>query len=388
VAALPRTEAARVVHLTAVHPADDVRIFAKECRSLAAAGYDVHLVAPAPADAVIDGVRLHACGGRGSGRLKRMTATVLAVYRKAVQLDADVYHVHDPELMPVALLLRLRGGRVVYDSHEHLPQQILTKPWIPALVRRPLAMLADVVERNCSRFVSAVVTAEPYVRRRFDGRAPTVVTVNNYPMLEEFPPLRDASGRERAVCYAGSITELRGAREMVDAIARTDAKLLLAGRFSPAGLERELRAARGWRQVEFLGHLSRDGLTRTLERSRAGLVVLHPIPNYVEANPTKMFEYMSAGIPVIASDFPAWTSIVDRHGCGLCVDPTSPSAIAEAIEWILDHPEEARQMGESGRSAVERLYNWDVEKRTLLDLYEQLAGRDRTEAGVLTAAAG
>jgi glycosyltransferase involved in cell wall biosynthesis len=302
-----------------------------------------------------------------------MTGTVSAVYRQAMELDADVYHVHDPELMPVALLLRMRGKKVIYDSHEHLPQQISTKPWIPRRLRRPLALVADRVERSATRFLAAVVTAEPYVQERFLGRAPAVVTVNNYPLLEEFPEVSvDWAHKDASVCYVGSITELRGAREMVAAIERTDATLLLAGRFAPAVLETQLAAEPGWSQVEFLGQVARGGLTAMLTRARAGLVVLHPVPNYVDANPTKMFEYMSAGIPVIASDFPAWASIVNRHACGICVDPMSPAAIADAIQWLLEHADEAQEMGRNGRRAVETMYNWEAESSSLLELYQQL----------------
>jgi glycosyltransferase involved in cell wall biosynthesis len=217
------------------------------------------------------------------------------------------------------------------------------------------------------------VTAEPYVQERFVGRSPRVVTVNNFPMLEEFArPDAAWDGKENAVCYAGSISELRGAREMLAAITIAETKLLLAGRFSPAGLEDELASDPGWGRVEFLGVLSREGLAAMLGRARAGLVVLHPVPNYLDANPTKMFEYMSAGIPVVASNFPAWARIVDAHRCGLCVDPTSPAAIGEAITWLLEHPAEAEEMGRNGRRAVEAMYNWQAEESSLLGLYQQL----------------
>jgi glycosyltransferase involved in cell wall biosynthesis len=363
----------RVAHLTSAHPRDDVRIFAKQCRTLAAAGYEVHLVAPGDRDEEIEGVHVHAVRSAGTSRFRRMTGTVLAVYRVARRLDADVYHLHDPELWPLAPLLRRGGKRVIYDSHEHLPEQILTKPWIPRRARRPVARIIDAGERLMARSVSAVVTVEPYVRDRFAATAHRTVTVGNFPMLAEFPALNgDWSSRERAVCYAGGITEIRAAREMVQATANTDASLLMAGWFSPPALEEEVSREPGWRQVEFLGRVARDQVVEMMSRARAGLLLFHEHPHHVSANPTKMFEYMSAGLPVIASDFPAWRDFVQEHDCGICVDPTDPAAIGEAIEWVLDHPDEAQRMGANGRRAVERGYTWESERATLLELYEEL----------------
>jgi glycosyltransferase involved in cell wall biosynthesis len=363
-----------VAHLTTVHPADDVRIFVKECRSLASAGYEVHLVAPGTEDGVVDGVHVHGLPPRGSSnRLGRMTGGVARMYRMARALDADVYHFHDPELIPAGLLLRAGGKQVIYDAHENLPEQVLTKPWIPAPLRRPLGLVVDWIERLASRAFSGVIAAAPHIERRFAASTPRTATLSNYPLMNELAPAADWSSREHAVCYAGSVTEIRGVREMVGAIARTDATLLLAGAFNPPGLERELESEPGWSQVVALGQVGAAELARVMARSRAGLVVLRAVPRYVDARPTKLFDYMSAGIPAIASDFPGWRAIVERHECGVCVDPADPQAIADAIEWLLANPEAAHRMGQSGRRAVEQHYNWEAERAKLLRLYSELA---------------
>lgn len=361
----------RVAHLTSVHPADDVRVFFKECRSLAAAGYEVHLVAPGARDETIDGVRLHGVARSGGGRLARMTSTVLGVYRRARALDARLYHLHDPELIPAGLLLRAAGRVVVYDAHEHLPQQVLSKPWVPVPARRPLAALVALGERLAARLLSAVVAAEPHVGERLGRSARRSVTVRNYPAEDELAP-GDWDRKAREVCYVGSVTEIRGARELVRAIARTDVKLTLAGQFAPARLRDELASEPGWESVIAPGRVGRRDLRDIVARARAGLVVLKPVPKYLEATPTKMFEYMAAGIPVIASDFPAWRAIVDRHDCGICVDPDDPAAIAGAIQRLVDDPVEARGMGQNGRRAMEELYRWGPERDRLLDLYAEL----------------
>ena len=127
-----------------------------------------------------------------------------------------------------------------------------------------------------------------------------------------------------------------------------------------------------WEKIDALGYLDRKAVRDVLARSMAGLVTLHPIVNYIDALPVKMFEYMVAGIPVIASNFPLWREIIEGNKCGLCVDPLNPSEIAKAIDYILTHPEEAQRMGENGLKAVKEQYNWSVEEKKLLALYEQL----------------
>jgi glycosyltransferase involved in cell wall biosynthesis len=153
------------------------------------------------------------------------------------------------------------------------------------------------------------------------------------------------------------------------ALLRSPARLALAGQFSEPGLEAELSAHAGWARVTAHGQLDRDGVRRVMARAIAGLVTLHPVANYLEALPVKMFEYMAAGIPVIASRFPLFRDIVEGGHCGLCVDPVDPQAIASAIDYLVTNPDIAKLMGENGRKAVLEKYNWSGQALKLTDFY-------------------
>lgn len=361
----------KIAHLTSVHQPFDTRIFHKECKTLCQQGYEVVLIVPHYQDQEVEGVRIKAVT-KTQSRLKRMLFTVMRVYRQALAEKADLYHFHDPELIPVGLLLRLRGKRVIYDVHEDVPRQILSKHWIKKPVRRAVSALFERFENFAAKRFNGVVAATPFIQERFLRVNRRTINVNNYPILEEFEDISSWTDKERAVSYVGGITVVRGIMEMVEAIGMTNAKLLLAGNFSPVILRELAVTKEGWRHVEELGHLNRSGVVETLQRSVAGLVVLHPIVNYLDSLPIKMFEYMSAGLPVIASDFPLWRGIMEQHQCGICVDPMNSREIADAIQWLLEHPERAREMGENGRLAVRSLYNWRPEGRKLTDLYEML----------------
>ncbi|MFT9850484.1 glycosyltransferase family 4 protein [Aneurinibacillus sp. REN35] len=359
-----------ICHLTSVHPPMDTRIFTKECSSLAGAGYETHLIAPDAPEGVHNGVRFHAIE-RGRGRLNRMTKTVRAVYRKALAINADAYHFHDPELLPVGILLKMKGKKVVYDVHEDVPRQILSKYWIPAPLRKTISRSFEAFENFAAKKFDAIAAATPFISKRFARIGCHSLYVNNYPLLAEFiKPDQDWSRKERAVTYVGGISVKRGIQEMVKAMDHTDAKLLLAGKFIPESLRQETTKLPGWQQVSEFGHVSREEVQQILGRGVAGLVTLHPIINYKDALPVKMFEYMAAGIPVIASDFPLWRDIVTGNECGICVDPLDEKQIAEAIQYLVDHPKEAKRMGDNGRRAIEQKYSWEMEAKKLIALYE------------------
>lgn len=367
--------ACKVAHLTSVHPRDDTRIFIKQCRTLAAHGYEVTLVvADGKGTERKNGVTIVDVG-RLPGRLHRMFATTRRVFDQAVALDADIYQLHDPELIPTGLRLKRLGKTVVFDSHEHTCRQLLSKPYLGPLSRRLLSAGFSLVERYaCARF-DGIIAATPSIRDMFLAINPMTVDVNNFPLIGELDGALPWSAKHDDVCYVGGIGSIRGIREVVQAGAalQSAARLNLVGRFSEPAVEAEVRGHAGWARVNYLGFLDRAGVRDVLARSVAGVVTFLPLPNHLDSLPTKMFEYMSSGIPVIASDFPLWREIIEGNRCGVCVDPLDPKAIAAAIDHLVGNPDIARAMGENGRRAVLEKYNWDVQAARLTDFYGALS---------------
>ncbi|HEX3033492.1 MAG TPA: glycosyltransferase family 4 protein [Bacillota bacterium] len=376
----------KVCHFTSVHSHNDTRILLKECTTIARAGYQTCLVAPGKEgeaeEAVTgDGVEIIQVPVKSGGRLLRMTKTAWSVYRQAKGLAADLYHFHDPELLPFGLLLKYQGKKVVYDVHEHLPRQILSKYWIKKPLRRMVAGLVDKLELFMAKRLDAVVTATTFIGERFRRAGCQTETINNYPLVNELaawqgsePTALDWGQRRRAVCYIGKIAGIRGIYQMVGAMRRTACRLVLGGTYINRATRAEVVKLAGWSRVDELGQLNRGEMGQVLAQVRAGLVLFHPEPNHIDAQPNKLFEYMSAGIPVIGSNFPLWQEIIEGNGCGVCVDPLDEAAIAAAIEDLCQHDAKAMEMGRKGRRAVEQRYNWAAEEDKLLGLYGRLLG--------------
>ena len=362
----------KIVHMTSAHPRNDIRIFHKECKYLAAEGHAVYLiVADGKDNSVEDVVNVIDAGNSKKGRFGRMLNSTRKVYKKALELDADIYHFHDPELLPWGWLLKKKGKRVVYDIHEDVPRQILSKHWIPQLLRRPVSHVSEVIEEFFAKRLDGLVCVVPAQMERFRKINPNTVMVSNYPILEELHVSdQDWLSKERAVCYVGGISGIRGLFEMVEAAGYLDGVLYMAGPISNLQEWEQAKTMPGWRNVRYVGILDRQGIKALLERSMAGLVLLRPTGNYLISYPIKMFEYMSASIPVIASDFPLWREIIEGNQCGICVNPKDTREVANAINWLLDNPEEGRKMGENGRRAIEEKYSWERESQKLGRFYE------------------
>ena len=368
----------KVCMMTTVHEPFDTRIFRKEAQSLKDAGFEVVLIAKHEKSETIDGISISGLP-RPRSRFDRIFLLTWRVFFLALRKKADMYHFHDPELILIGILLKIfTKAKVIYDVHEEFPMEILSKEWLPSFSRKWVSRGVGWIEKVASNVFDAVIAATPNIASHFPDKKVTVI--QNFPRLDEIGPETNIEFRNRPnrITYVGDIREVRGACEMVQAMELLpdimNVKLYLAGRFNPPTLEMKLKNLPGWKHVEFLGWRTKKQVTKLFNTSRAGLVLLHPLPNHINALPNKLFEYMAAGLPVIASNFPLWRKIIEDNKCGILVNPKDTRSIANAIRYIIEHPEDSKKMGMRGRETVEKKYRWEIEEDKLVSLYHNLLG--------------
>jgi len=367
----------KVFVVTTVHDRHDVRIFHKQCCSLASYGYDVTLlVQDGKGNETREGVKVLDLGNPPAGRMRRILFSPWRMYCFLRSAPADIIHFHDPELLPVGYLLKCNKQHVIYDSHEDFPRQVLSKHWIHPVLRKTVSILFELFENFVARRLDAVICATPFISERFKLINPNSLDINNFPLLLEFQPpdLQQKRMASNTICYTGGITRERGISELIEALEiLQDVTLIMCGPFESQAYEDELKAMPGWKFVDYRGIVGRDEVAKIMECSVAGVVTYLPGPNHNDSQPNKMFEYMSAGLPMIASHFPLWRQIVEKSNCGLCVDPSSPKDVADAIARLLSNEALCREMGNAGREAVTKRFNWEKESEKLLTIYNGMS---------------
>jgi len=362
----------KICHLTSVHSRYDVRIFWKECVSLKKAGFDVSLiVADGLGDEIKKGVHIFDVS-KETKRINRILKSPKRVKAKAIEINADVYHFHDPELIPIALKLIKEDKKVIYDVHEDVPRQLLTKPYLKKFIKPFISRIFEIFENRAAKKFSAIVTATDFIKDRFLDINKNSYSVKNYPIISELNNEKDYFSKENRICYIGSISEVRGIKEIVSAMRFIESQMDLAGNFNTNTLRDEVIKIDGWEKVSEHGFVGREKTAEILAQSRVGLVTLYPTINYKDALPVKMFEYMMAGIPFVASNIELWKSIADENNCGLIANPYKPDDIAEKVNFLLQNPEQANEMGQNGKKAIKEKFNWAIESQILIEVYKKI----------------
>ena len=374
----------KICHMTSVHKRYDARILKKECVTLANSGYDVTLlVADNKEDEIYKGVKITSINFTPKNRLDRILNAKKKMLAKALKINADVYHFHDPELIPVGVSLTKYGKKVIYDSHEDYVQDLKEKPWIPSVLRSFVASIFNLYEKHNGKKFHAIITVTPNIIEKFKQYHNHVYMVTNYPILDEIE--LNTTQKQRQVCFTGLITSLWCHENVVTAVnlLDDDIKYVLAGTVDVDYLSK-LRSLDKRNMVEYLGYIDSNAAQELQRSSLAGISILQYGPtvygNHGTLGNTKLFEYMSVGIPVICTDFILWKEIIDKWQCGICVSPTDSDAIASAIHYLLHHQEIAKSMGERGHRAVVNEYNWQTQAKILLKAYKTILD---TEDGVI-----
>lgn len=369
-----------VIMLTTAHLATDGRIFYREAKTLADAGFAVAVIGPHPKSEALEGVWIEALT-KSKGRFTRFLRG-WTVLRLALRLRGRVFFFHDPELFGAGLLLRLAGKKVVYDCHENLPAQVLQKPWIPQPLRRLVSFAVWLVEWFGSRLLSGVSVARDAVLPRFPKNRR--IPIRNFPTERA---LKSAEGlplpqRENIVIYPGGLTRARGIAELVEAfrhIRPDEAQLWLVGTFHDKNFQQEILSdlppnVKWW---EWMEH---PQVLELYPFVKIGMNLLYPIPSHRNSQPIKLYEYLAAGIPVIASNFPEFSELLE--GCGVQVDPKDPAQIERAIRDLLSDQTRLCEMSRIGRERVLSSYCWKGEGTRLVDFCNRLRGvQANTAAG-------
>lgn len=360
----------KVCHVTSVHPSMDTRIFWKECISLSKI-YDVSLIAPNTEERDEQGIHIYNVN-LPKGRLTRQMY-LNRVYEKMVDVDADCYHFHDPELMRLGVKMKKLGKIIIFDSHEDVPMQILCKEYLPKWSKKSISIIYSWYEKQMLRKYDAVFSVTPVIVERLKQINDSTYMITNYPVLEDMKPI--ICNKEKNICFAGGIAYRYMHENIIKAIVRTPANYILAGPVYPGYLER-LQKLDGWKQVKYIGIVNYQQVYDIYKSSIAGVALLDYIANvgYHQGSlgVLKLFEYMMAGIPVIVTDFDIWKHIVEGYDCGICVNPHDIDAIENAINFFIKNPTIAREKGLNGRKAVEQKYNWSTQEKKLLSVYGKL----------------
>ena len=379
----------KVCHVCSGHSSDDSRVLHKECRSLAEEGYEVHLIAADTSSKSYKSgnVTIHPLP-RYASSIRRMSRR-WAVADIAARISADLYHVHEPELLgPV--INRVGNTPVIYDVHESYLDVLGQREWIPRPIRPLVKALWQRLEVGLVKKCRAVIAVSEPIAARYSAIHGCVEIIRNYPNLS----IEDLSGvstddHKRACVFAGTLKKDRNLQNMVRAIGLLRKRglsvpLWLAGRWDSPEYEHEiwkLAAEEGVKdQVHYSGVLPHKDAVALESRAGIGMVTILPIQNSLKTLPIKIFECMAIGLPIIYSNFPFLKSYIDEYHVGLSVDPESPAQIADAVELLLENPEMSRQMGQAGKRAVAEKFNWTNESANLLALYRKILDPRVTKA--------
>lgn len=367
----------KICHMTSAHKRYDIRIFEKECVSLSKRGYEVVLLVNDDLnDEVKNNVKITSTEFFPKNRIDRFLNSNKKMLEKALLINADIYHFHDPDLLSLGYKIKKKGKIVIFDSHEDVPMQILDKDWIPKFIRPFISFLYGAYEKKVARLLDGIISVTPHVVERFNRLNEKSIMITNYPIIDFKENEKNISlHKEDYICFAGSISSQWMHENIITAIEdMPNIRYMLVGDGTEDYLN-HLKTLKGWKNVNYVGKVPHEEVKKLYEKSKIGLALnfsTQAIKAGGTLGNTKLFEIMQNKLPVICTNYNLWKNVVEKFDCGICINPNNVEEIKEAIQFLLLNMESAYKMGQNGYKVVKELYNWSVEEKKLYEFYDLL----------------
>lgn len=287
-----------------------------------------------------------------------------------------IVHLHVAELLPLGLLFSIFNSKIIFDVYEDFHKKL------PVKGNHLFVKYLFIYFNNlaCEKFY--LIFAENGYLTSYPTLLKTYSVILNYPKNLEFEDIHfnfDCQNPE--VFYIGQISSQRSILEVILAIdlLKKDypsIKLHLFGYFSTCGfpkqLSEQIKECNLEENILIYGMTSFRKAAQIAKNSIVGLALLKDIGDYKISYPTKMFEYMASGLPVITSNFEHCLSVINSSKAGFGINPEDSKELSKKINWLIQNPKKAIEMGKSGREAVRELYNWSSEAEKLITFYDKV----------------
>ncbi len=373
----------KVCHFTSLHRVLDQRIFSKELKSLQQHNYDVVLIAPSDKDVqIIDNIKVLGFK-KTKNRLSRLLSS-WTILKKALKVDADVYHFHDPDLIVVGLLIKMfKNKNVIYDVHEPYPEAMLSREWIPNMLKRPAYYLTKFIENFVAKRIKNIIVCDDFVEKRFKDIGCNVTMVRNFIRKRDFIRNTKRTNKRflRTITHVGTLTPPRGSRIIPDIVYNVskvfpDVRFEIVDFFREKHDKIEMKKLIKEKQIEknvvFMPIIESERLYEYISRGIIGLSIYEAAKQYLTSIPTKLFEYIASEVVLVASDLPPYRKFFEECTYGILVKGTDPKLYSKAIIDLLEKPDYAIELGKKCKNHFLNKYCWENEEKKLLDLYSNL----------------
>lgn len=375
----------RICILTTVHQPFDTRVFQKEAVTLARE-HEVTLIAP-------HDEQIHTKVGnvdiitvkKPSSKLLH-PITLIKTLIEGLKIKCDVFHCHEPGSLLICVILKfIKRKRVIYDAHEYYPSLIAENTLFPDIIRCFIEYFMNLGELVLAHFADSIIVVREDLEKRFRMvNKNNIETIYVYPDLKIFKNLENnmKKSKNKIIIYEGYVDiRERGLDKCLRAIKiishkYPDIVFKIVGKVPQKDLE--------WAEhyvsdnlcdcnFEVTTWVDYTEIPRILANSTIGIILFRSVHyNSMMGIPNKLFDYMAAGIPVVASNLPNISKIINDANCGILVDPDDETTVANALEYLFEHPDEAEKLGKNGKEAVCLKYNWENMEHKLFGVYNKL----------------